>query len=437
MNLLGKIFRLIFRIILPAKVYFYLASKISRTKTALSYTRELRVFWKILKIILLPVTFSVSLLLSLLVALVKTILIWILPTRIYYNIRYLVRQFCNDIMKRSTGLCLAWKRVLLCNELFVKGAEKKVSYGEKNPDKTFYVLRPYYYLQRNELTLNISNLLSHYYRNLQHLAYAVEKGWVPVVDWENYGPFPHGEDYPVNGTKNCWEYYWEQPSSYTLSEVYQSKNVVLSIRNTRDNPYTPSAFFHAPLQKQAEDYAKRCPKYDQLIKLNHCTDEYIRRKQKGLFPPNARILGVSVRGVSYGILATSKDIGDHPVQPDFKKLIESVKIALEEWEMDYVFFACELESAVEMMRESFKEKLIVFDRKRYQKPPTREDVDNGNDPLYVPGQRYQTNLDYLTEIVLLSRCTSLLAAMSGGVRAALIWNNQKYEKIKIFENGLW
>ena len=105
--------------------------------------------------------------------------------------------------------------------------------------------------------------------------------------------------------------------------------------------------------------------------------------------------------------------------------------------MEYVFIACELESVIEIIKCKFGEKVLNLPRLRYKKSPKRGDVEKGLDPLYVPGQKYQTNLDYLTEMVLLSRCTALLAAMSSGVRVAIIWNNCRYENMKIFENGLW
>ena len=430
MTVLGKLGSIIIHAIIPKKFREGFDYKVKKTYDAFHSTLELKIFWRVL-------FFPIKLPLSMLAALFKTLLAWVLTEKRYGEFGYLINELYNDIVLRKTGISLALKRNSLRNELFVKGAEKKVSYGEKNPDKTFYVIRPYYYLTRNQLTVNTSNLLMHYYRNLQHLAYAIENDWIPVVDWDNYGPFPHEEDYPINGTTNCWEYYWNQPSEYTLEEVYQSKNVILSVQNTRDNLYVPSATFRTPLQAQAEDYFKRCPKYDMYITLNDYTKQYIDEKQRMLFPENSRILGVSIRGTSYGVSKAKNDVSGHPVQPEIDNLIASIKTVMEEWKMDYVFITCELESVISRVSEELKDKVIFLPRIRYQKPPMRGDVEKGLDPLYVPGQKYQSNLDYVTEMVLLSRCTSLLAAMSSGVRAALIWNNTKYEKIKIFDNGLW
>ena len=104
-----------------------------------------------------------------------------------------------------------------------------------------------------------NDLLFHYYRNLQHLSHAIDNGWIPVVDWQNYGPFPHGEDFPVNGTTNCWEYFWNQPSEYTLDEVYKSKNVILSSQNTEFYGSIPSVALTPPFSEYVDDLIACCP----------------------------------------------------------------------------------------------------------------------------------------------------------------------------------
>lgn len=407
----------------PKKISTFLVSRISRTKKALSNTIELKIFWHI-------VFFPITLPLALLYGLLKLPLIWFLPVKAFYNIKYIVKQFYLDITITKTGIPLAMKRSSLLLELFIKGREKKVSYGEKNPDKTFFVIRPYYYMNMNELVSTVAHLLFHYYRNLQQLSYALENDWIPVVDWQNYGPFAHQEEYPVNGTTNCWEYFWKQPSDYTLEEVYQSKNVIMADQNSRDYGFIPTAFITPPLDEYAKNLAVQCPKYDTFFQLNDVTETYIKEKQDTLFPTGARIMGVSVRSLSYGKHVTPK----HPKQPGTSELINLSRKYMDEWEMDYIFFTCEAEETVQKMQEAFGDKLLVLPRLRYKVEPKRGTLET---PLYMPGQRYQTNLDYLTEMVLLSRCTCLLAGMSGGVRAALIWNANEYENTYIFDNGLW
>lgn len=421
MKIIGKMFVVLVYLIFPASIRKSVMERFSQTKEAFTSNVELKVFWHVL--------FSpITILVSLIIAILKTIIIWILPSGLYGDLNYMIRTFTNDITNLHMPIKLAFKRMRLCLELFTKGREKRVSFGEKNPDITFFVIRPYYFLKSNEFIVSVANLLFHYYRSLQHLSHAVDNGWIPVIDWENYGSFPHEEEEPVNGTRNCWEYYWNQPSGYTLEEVYQSKNVILSSQNSHDYGLIPSVAFQPPFSDYVKKLVNFCPQYDQLISLNNVTAEYIQEWQDQLFPKDARILGVSIRGASYG----SKKIAGHPVQPMINELVEATEEVLEEWKMDFVFFTCELAEVVDRMKEAFGDRLITVPRKRYEKLPTVED-----DPLYVKGQRYQTNLDYLTEMVLLSRCDSLLAGLSGGVRMAIIWNAGNYRKVKIFDLDMW
>lgn len=426
MSLIEKIILMLIRLILPQRVASAVLIRISRTKTVMTSNLELRIFWRIL-------FFPIVLPLSLIVSILKTVIIWVFPTKFYNDLKYLFNQFYTDITVRKITFPVAWKRVRLCHELFTKGSEKRISYGSKNPDITFYVIRPYYYLEPNEFIFrNIANLLTQYYYCLQKLSYAVENGWVPIVDWENYGKMPHSEEFPVHGTKNAWEYYWNQPSEYTLEEVYQSKNVILSTRNIGQFGYIPNCAMTPPFAKYAEDLARRCPNYASLVPFNQPTQDYID-KALNLFPKGKRILGVVVRGASYGRNETP--YRSHPVQVGMKELIHKVTYFYKEWEMDYIFFVNEMQELVDTMKEAFGDKLIVL-------PRLRDHIDRPADgitenPLYYPGNRYQTNLDYVTEIALLSKCTSLIGSMSSGTRSAIIWNSGDYENVYMFEKGLW
>lgn len=425
MKLLLKFFSSFIYAIIPSDKRQSAKKRFALAKEALTSDKYLRFFWKLLGIVLSPVFLAVSLI----VALLKVLFILFSPKDFYGHCKYLLKMFRSDVIERHMSLRVAVKRTFLAIELFVKGKEKRMSYGSANSDKTFYVIRPYYYLVRNELATSLSDLFFHYYRNLQQLSYCVNNGWIPVVDWENYVPLRHMEDYPVNGTVNGWEYFWKQPSEYTLEEVYKSKNVVLANRNSIDYGYIPTPFLTPPFAKYAKRLSAECPQYDKLFVFNDVTKAHIEEWQEKLFPHDARILGVSVRGSAYGV----HPVHGHPKQPAIEKVISIVKENFESQKMDYIFFACEAEFFVEQMQAEFGDRLIVLPRERIKTEPKEGE---GN-PLYRPGQRYQTNLDYLTEMALLSRCTSIIAGMSSGTRVAIIWNANRFEKTVIFDNGLW
>jgi hypothetical protein len=94
---------------------------------------------------------------------------------------------------------------------------RKRHYGKLYPEKTFYVIR------RPEPG---AGLFSNFHWALGHIIYAQKEKYIPIVDMKNYKTY-YNEIESINGSKNAWEYYFEQPSSYTLEQVYKSKNVIL------------------------------------------------------------------------------------------------------------------------------------------------------------------------------------------------------------------
>lgn len=424
--MLGKMCLTLLRVLFPNRIYKAIVTRCRMSKYILSDEPNLKIFWKIISIILFPV----RVLILLLVALLKVVILWFAGPNFFGNTRWAFNMFVKDI-ESGMSLSLALKRQKLFIQMVTKGRERKVSYGEKNPDKTFFVIRPYYYLELNEFNVLHAQLLFNYYRNLHFIAYALDRGWIPVVDWEHYGRLQHMEEYPINKTKNGWEYFWNQPSDFTLEEVYQSKNVVLSVQNTIDTEFMPPCQYPRPYQNTAEECAKKCPKYDQLITFNEITAQYIAQIKKQLFPESARILGVSLRATDYG----KGGLENHPVQVGIGDLISAIKRRIRQWNMDYVFFACESDNVIETIRQKLGNKLLVIQRQRYKD----RNVPQGDayNPLYADGKRYQTNLDYVTEMALLSQCTALMASMSGGVRVAIIWNAMRYEKMELIDNGAW
>lgn len=423
MRFIEKIIKIVLGCILPKRAYKSVIGRMDKTKQAITATPEVKwLFW----ILFLPL----RLVFGLLAAIVKTILIWI-PGEFYPNLRYRLNELYADLTQRHLGRKLSFKRDSLRRELFSKGKQRKKSFGKKNPDKTFFVIRPYYFMEVNELAPTISNLLFHYYRNLQHLTHAVNNGWIPVVDWRNYGPFPHQEDEPVNGTTDCWEYYWEQPSEYSLEEVYQSKHVILSNRNSRDYGYIPAPQMTAPFAAYGKRLATQCPEYAKLFKFNEHTQKYFDERLEQVFPSdeNARILGVCVRAMSYGL----KKHTNHPIQPTMEELKALIEKQMEQYSLDYCFVTCESQLVIDELTEYFgDDKLLALPRLRYTDAPTEE-----FNLLYEDGQKYQTNLDYLAEMFLLSKCTCFLGGMSSGTRVALIWNEDQYENTYIFDRGNW
>lgn len=304
--------------------------------------------------------------------------------------------------------------------------ERKRAFGTMNPGKTFYIIRcihsasPYY-------TGPIFNLLANHSYVLSHLAYAREKGYIPLIDQLNY-PVYNNQSQPIHGTLNPWEFFWEQPNGNTLEEAYRSKHVILSRRNwisewnlgydvTRHKDPTTIAFLH---------------ELSETVPLNPPTQIYVQQQKERYFSGNPRILGVSYRFAGHAKNSYTK-APDHPIQPEIDGLIDMVGQRLKEWKINSIFLATESEDAVARFREAFGAQLIATQRVR-QKEAMVYSADNPN-PLYAAGAMYQTTLDYLTEMELLAGCTALLGTLTSGLRYAIIRNDAAYENLEILDFG--
>lgn len=332
----------------------------------------------------------------------------------------LAGQILDQFRKYNTGVAL---RNLLYNWF---NREKHSSYGTLNQDKVFYVIRslndtsPLYIGTRH-------NLLANYFYTLSHLAYARERDWIPVVDQLNY-PVYNSLPKPLGGTMNAWEYFWEQPSSYTLDEVYRSANVVLSKRSWYgqwDMGYETEKYYD-------EELVKLFSALSDTVPLNRAVKERCEQIREKYFIPDRKVLGVSVRVSGHSRRAYLQAPG-HPIQADNEEMLGICMERLQEWGMDSIFLATDSEATVAAFRECFRDRLIVIPRQRCQ--IQLEGADDPLKPMYSPESIYQTSLDYLTEMELLAGCTALLGSISSGLRYAVVRNSARYEHMDILDFG--
>ena len=157
--------------------------------------------------------------------------------------------------------------------------EKKKSFGELNPDKTFYIIR-----NKNHGI----GLMAYYMSIIGDIYYAEKKGWIPVIDMKNYEN-PYLESSLV-GKENAWEYYFKQPCTYSLDEAYKSKNVVLSYGFT-SRTGSPMSLYQSILDD---------PEYIEIAQNKMLFSDEMRKtieiEYEKLFPKEGKVLGISSRG---------------------------------------------------------------------------------------------------------------------------------------------
>ena len=85
------------------------------------------------------------------------------------------------------------------------------SFGDKNPDKTFYVIRV-------NFGGGIFSILLYV---LHQIKIAKNLDAIPIIDMENF-PTKYNQLNKIKKTSNSWLYYFNEFSEYNLHEIYES-----------------------------------------------------------------------------------------------------------------------------------------------------------------------------------------------------------------------
>ena len=290
--------------------------------------------------------------------------------------------------------------------------EHYIKHGD--PDKpTYYIIRR---------IADTTGLLTRYRMIMGHIRYALSKGWIPVIDLQNY-PNPNLDPDKL-GKENAWEYYFEQPLRIGLEQAYNGENVVLSDGDIV-KPYPAHSL------KMLEKRSDTLTEWRMLVKLGllsvkpELMQEVTATWQK-LFSKEDRVLGVILRGTDY----VARKIKGRPIPPpvDFAKSIVSEK--LKEWQCNKFFLATEDKKIVEAFQSTFGYRCVTSDRGYVEYNSVKDKwvslcrIEREND-YYLQGK------EYLTQILLASMCNSLVATRSSGTTAAVLLN-ENYEHTYFF-----
>lgn len=316
-------------------------------------------------------------------------------------------------MKKQIKNLLKNNKVI--NETYIKfkWREKKISLGNENPDKYFYVIRR----APEEI-----GLFSYVLTYLGMIVYAQEKGFIPVIDMQNYyNMFLERDEI---GKVNSWEYYFKQPTGYSLKEIQSSRHVILS-------KAVDLNWFEYPGLSLVCDKNNR-KKWRFLYKENiFLQPEVIKKRDvlvKKLFQ-GERVVGVICRGTDYLHIKPK----DHPIQPSVEDIIKKTEELMKRNLCKKVYLATEDEQIYLKLKKVFGSKLIINEARRYFNTYdakiseiVKEEVMN----------KRQNGEDYLLNILLLSKCNCIVGGCCGGMYGALLMT-KGYEEEYIFNLGLY
>lgn len=325
------------------------------------------------------------------------------------------------------------KDYVKARKIRLENREYKTSYGKENPDKTFYLLR-----KNPEKT----GILSCYLSELAQISLIEDKGIIPIMDMQtkHYDLIHNEEDGP---DINAWEHYFEPLNEYSVNDALKSKNVIVGYGFTVPEG---KIFFNNDVITK-ETIAKWSELDSKYIRLKSNVKAEFDKEYEQLIK-GKRVLGSMFRDC-YVALANSRDKNDpaylshpgiqsHPIQPDIYEWSDFLEKKMVEWNCDYLYIVCETTCTLDYLKERFGDKLIFVERKRrivdellYGKYLESEKE------FYNNYSNVASNIDYLKEVYLLSKCTSLMTCKNSGSIVAGLWNKGQYENYEIMQLGLY
>lgn len=273
------------------------------------------------------------------------------------------------------------------------------NFGKLNSDKTFYVIK------RTPGTGFFSNLTF----ILNHLLISEKLGYIPIIDMENYKTI-YNEEIRVRNTSNAWQYYFEKLNNFELTEVYKSKNVII----TNNKFYTNFYYNFLENEKLKQFFTKKIKVKKSLIKIY----EKIYSNLK-----NKKTLGIHFRGTSY------KRTPGHPFPPTKDQILICVKKIIEKEKIEKIFLATEELDYLEFFKKKFPDNLVYLGSS-YRS--------NKNDAFKIYPRnlhRYKLGREILLETMVLSRCNTFLYSNSNVSKAVIGFNFNNSQKRYEMDNG--
>ena len=281
-------------------------------------------------------------------------------------------------------------------------------YGKLNPSIHFYVIR-----KRPPGWGFFSNV----FYVLQGLKYSEELGCAPVVDMENYFLSELSALRPINGTRNAWNYFFENVSEYELSEVYRSRNVILSDGNRISQSTSWLRNRDTQLLKNTEKMVVVGDLINNYVKLNNTTETYLEKLKADLSWSGKDTLGIFVRGSVYhnNIQFPKNTI------VSFELLVKEIKDFLEKNSFKYVYICTEDFRVYMELYEIFKN-FNVLPSIRFAPNLTIKEWINTQRITNIGGIQnmgFNNTRTYLAEVLLLSECANFVGTFSNATSFAL------------------
>tara|TARA_Y100000591_G_scaffold208112_1_gene180283 strand:+ start:1988 stop:3031 length:1044 start_codon:yes stop_codon:yes gene_type:complete len=272
---------------------------------------------------------------------------------------------------------------------------KKYSFGKKNKNIKFYVIKRNY---------NFNGFFSNLIFVIDHLKFAKKNGMVPVVDMENFKTV-YNDLKEINKTSNSWNYYFKKISKYSLSEVYRSENVYFS---------SDKRIFN----KEINEDRNLIKIYQNYIKILPIHIKLFKKIRKNKFRKKNKILGIHIRG------GLEKIVRGHSLPPRPQDILKISVEIFGKHKCDKIFLVTEDLNYLEVFRDYFKNKIITLDT------PRSKSKMFGSHNLHFTNynrtsHRYKLGREALIDALMLSSTNVSLFTTSNLWRFSIIMSKKK------------
>lgn len=287
--------------------------------------------------------------------------------------------------------------------------------------------KTYYVIAQQNTKVGIYGYLNCF---MPHIAYAVAKGYIPVIDMRTYGNIYVPKE--CFGSLNAWELFFRQPMDVGLDDLSDGK--VLRCPDMLWYRGMPNS---CPMMSDKE-LAMWAVLYKKYIRHNEKSECYISDESRSILQNPKNTVGVIYRGTTY----TKGQATGHPIQPTMKMLAEAVEDMICRNNVEYVYLASDEKSIVDYMNNRFPGKVLINKRVYYDEVEgidySRYNVDGtdivGN--LFSRSDNeYLIGIEYISSMNLVAQCGYLVAGACGGCTAVLYMNGLQYREHKVFDLG--
>ncbi len=275
------------------------------------------------------------------------------------------------------------------------------SFGEKNINKVFYVIK----------RSPGSGFFSNFIYVLNHINICEKFNFIPIIDMKNFKTIYNERKNFLKG--NAWNYYFKNLNKYTLSEVYKSKNVIFSgeIFNKSNYFNFEKILFEKKLNKYFKNLQKKYIKINPEIKNEY--NKFVKKFK------NEKVLGLHLRGTTY------KNAPKHPYPLPVNLAKTIISDLIDRYNYSKIFLITEEKKYIEEFRKKFGSKLIFFDSHRSYT----------NDAFVIyprKNHRFKMGKEILIECLIMSKCDGVIINYTNVSSASVFFSKKKQKIHKIF-----